>query len=152
MKQKDRLLTIREDIFQLAKLFESIANHHSPGITVKQLRLLETIAEFPPDSPTVSSLAARAGSSRQNVKKMALILERGGLIRITKDDRDGRRLRIEISDRGQDVLDRRLINNEDLLDQIFFDLDEKTIKLTGKSLSKIKKNCLRLTEKKKTAD
>lgn len=148
MKQKDRLSMIRDDIFHLSKLFQSVANQRSQGITVKQLHLLETIANFPPNSLTISSLATHAGSSRQNVKKMALILERGSLIRFAKDDRDGRILRIGITDKGRNVLNQRRENNGDLLSQVFLDLDEKTIKLTAKTLSKMKKNCLRLTEKK----
>lgn len=152
MKQKDRILTIREDIFQLSKLFETIANQNSPGITVKQLHLLETIANFPPNVLTISTLAGFAGSSRQNVKKMALILERGNLIKLSKDDQDGRVLRVEITEEGQNAINHRRGNNDDLFDQVFMDLDEKTIKLTAKTLSKMRKNCLRLTVKKKAAE
>lgn len=152
MKQKDRFSSIRDDIFMLSKLFQSIANQRSQGITVKQLRLLETIAKSPPHSLTISSLAAYAGSSRQNVKKMALILERERLISFGKDDHDGRMLRIEITDEGRNALNSRDENNDNLPDQVFLDLDEKTIKTTAKTLSKMKKNCLRLMANKNAAD
>ena len=72
------------------------------GLTSRQWLLLAVLARFFPDSaPTLTEAAARYGTSRQNVKQIALGLERSGWLRIEPDQADGRASRLVLTDRIQ---------------------------------------------------
>ena len=70
------------------------------GLTSRQWLLLAVLGRFFPDSaPTLTEAAARYGTSRQNVKQIALGLERRGWLRIEPDQVDGRASRLVLTDR-----------------------------------------------------
>ena len=68
------------------------------GLTSQQGFLL-TLARAMP-RPSMSDLAAAMSTTHQNVKQMALALERKGMLRIVTDENDGRVRRIELSEEG----------------------------------------------------
>jgi DNA-binding MarR family transcriptional regulator len=70
------------------------------GLASRQWLLLAVIGRWFPDrSPTLTEAAARYGTSRQNVKQIALGLERRGWLRIEDDPIDGRATRLVLTDR-----------------------------------------------------
>jgi DNA-binding MarR family transcriptional regulator len=73
------------------------------GLTTRQWLLLAVLANaFPGSSPSLSEAAERYGSSRQNVKQVALGLQARGFVRLVPDAADGRTTRIELTDRVRD--------------------------------------------------
>jgi DNA-binding MarR family transcriptional regulator len=72
------------------------------GLTTPQWLLLAVLGKwFAGRRPSLSEAAARYGSSRQNVKQIALGLEARGFIRLVPDPADGRTTRLETTDRVQ---------------------------------------------------
>lgn len=70
------------------------------GLTTRQWLLLAILARgFPGASPSLSEAADKYGSSRQNVKQVALGLQARGFVRLVPDPADGRTTRIELTDR-----------------------------------------------------
>lgn len=70
------------------------------GLTSRQWLLLAVLAKrFPGHAPTVSEATAVFGTSRQNVKQIALQLERRGWLRLEPDATDHRALRLMLTDR-----------------------------------------------------
>lgn len=70
------------------------------GLTSRQWLLLAVIQRwFANESPTLTDTAARYGTSRQNVKQIALALERHGWLRIQPDANDHRASRLALTDR-----------------------------------------------------
>jgi DNA-binding MarR family transcriptional regulator len=70
------------------------------GLTTRQWLLLAVLAKgFPGRAPTLTEAAAAYGSSRQNVKQIALGLEAQGWLRLAPDPGDGRAVRLELTDR-----------------------------------------------------
>ena len=69
------------------------------GLTTRQWLLLAVLTKtFPGVSPTLSQAAQEYGSSRQNVKPMALGLEARGFVRLVADPADARATRIEVTE------------------------------------------------------
>ena len=69
------------------------------GLTTRQWLLLAVLTKtFPGVSPTLSQAAQEYGSSRQNVKQMALGLETRGFVRLVADPADARATRIEVTE------------------------------------------------------
>ena len=67
------------------------------GVTTRQWLLLAVLSRS--DRPlSLTEAAARYGSSRQNVKSIALGLERAGYVRLDPDPADARTIRIHLCD------------------------------------------------------
>ena len=67
-------------------------------LTTRQWLLLAVLANaFPEGSPSLSEAAEKYGSSRQNVKQIALGLEARGFVRLVTDPHDARTTRIEVT-------------------------------------------------------
>ena len=88
--------TVFGSLFVTANLLETLLDRaFAPhGITVKQWMLLITITSLFRDAPTVKQVAEAMGTSHQNVKQVALNLEKGGFLRLLKDEHDARVTRL----------------------------------------------------------
>lgn len=70
------------------------------GLTTKQWLLLAVVERgFAGRQPTLTQAAALYGSSRQNVKAIALGLEAAGYLRLERDPGDRRALRLAVTER-----------------------------------------------------
>lgn len=71
------------------------------GVTSKQWLLsiiLHSLFEAP---PTIKEAAREMGSSHQNVKQVALKLQKKGLVRLEKDKKDARATRIRLTEASE---------------------------------------------------
>lgn len=107
MEQMQSALAEMEDntfvfgaLFVTANLMETLLDRAfaSYGITSKQWLLLITIQSLFQEAPTVSQVAAAMGTSHQNVKQVALNLEKRGFLRLEKDKQDARAVRLFVTD------------------------------------------------------
>lgn len=70
------------------------------GLTSRQWLLLAVLSRgFPGISPTLTEAARAYGTSRQNVKQVALQLEARGYLDLLPDPADGRATRLVLTDR-----------------------------------------------------
>jgi DNA-binding MarR family transcriptional regulator len=70
------------------------------GLTSRQWLLLAVLDKrFPGSAPTISEATEVFGTSRQNVKQVALQLERRGWLRVEPDPVDRRMLRLVLTDK-----------------------------------------------------
>lgn len=70
------------------------------GLTSRQWLLLGVIDKaFPGRAPTISEVTEVFGTSRQNVKQVAVQLARRGWLRLEKDPADARATRLVLTDR-----------------------------------------------------
>lgn len=70
------------------------------GLTTRQWLLLALLDKrFPGSAPSISEATAAFGTSRQNVKQVALQLERRGWLRVEPDPVDRRILRLVLTDK-----------------------------------------------------
>ncbi len=83
------------------QLTRRVDEHLAPfGLTSRQWLLLAVLSKrFPGHAPTVSEATDVFGTSRQNVKQIALQLERHGWLRLEPDATDHRALRLVLTDR-----------------------------------------------------
>jgi DNA-binding MarR family transcriptional regulator len=83
-------------LFVTANLLETLLDRAfaSYGITVKQWLLLITITSLFREPPSVKQVAGAMGTSHQNVKQVALNLEKRGYLRLVKYAKDARVTRL----------------------------------------------------------
>ena len=106
MPTDDELLAARAEVFgSIFVVVQHLARRAdaelaSLELTTRQWLLLAVLTRsFPGRSPSLSEAAEKYGSSRQNVKQIALGLEARGFVRLVPDRDDGRTTRIELTDR-----------------------------------------------------
>ena len=102
----DELQAARADIFgKVFVLVQHLARRTDAALaplalTTQQWLLLAILTQgFAGRSPSLTETAARYGSSRQNVKQIALGLETRGFLRLVPDPEDGRATLLELTDR-----------------------------------------------------
>ena len=71
-------------------------------VTSKQWLLTAVLANSFDKPPTIKEVAREMGSSHQNVKQVALKLERKGLLIFEKDKKDARVTRLQLTDQIHD--------------------------------------------------
>lgn len=91
------------------------------GLTTRQWLLLAVLTNvFPGSSPSLSEAAEKYGSSRQNVKQVALGLEARGFVRLVPDPADGRTTRIALADRVHEFDEPQMVERtRDMLADAF---------------------------------
>lgn len=106
-------------IFILSNKLQLFGDRLDANLTVKQWLFLAGITKCESGAPTLSELGTRIGSTRQNVKKMALILEKQGFISLNRDTRDGRVLRVSLTDSCREYLGQREKIELGFLEELF---------------------------------
>ena len=106
MPVDDELLAARAEIFGSIFVIVQHLSRRADAelavvdLTTRQWLLLAVLTKwFPGHSPSLSEAAERYGSSRQNVKQIALGLEARGFVRLVPDRDDGRTTRIALTER-----------------------------------------------------
>jgi DNA-binding MarR family transcriptional regulator len=127
-------------IFTLSNKLQFLGDKIDAKLTVKQWLFLAGVLKCDSDAPTLSEIAARIGSSRQNVKKMALILEKQGFVLMEKDDRDARALRIRLTDACKAHLKQRERAESRFIEALFCNYEAKELSLLSEGLKKLEKN------------
>ena len=108
-------------IFTLANRLQILGDKMDKNLTVKQWLLLAGLTRYDKEAPTLSEVAVQIGGSRQNVKKMALILEREGFLILKKDSRDARILRLELTNKCKEYLKSREEKEIKFIEELFKD-------------------------------
>ncbi len=129
-------------IFALSNKLQLLGDKFDSNISTKQWFLIAIIASFKYEAPTISMTAERMGTSRQNVKKMASILERRGFLVIVKDKEDGRIQRLELTKYCTDYFEQRMESEEKYIENLFADFDEEMLLGVFKGIKQLEKNIM----------
>lgn len=128
------------NLFYLANTLENLGNKIFTEITMKQWFLLVSIYSSEICNPTLSEVAKIMGYSRQNVKKIAVHLEKKGYIVFVKDQSDSRVLRISFTDKCIDYFKGREDREDAFIENLFDGLGNDEIESLLVALEKIKVN------------
>ncbi|MGY5879106.1 MAG: MarR family transcriptional regulator [Candidatus Thorarchaeota archaeon] len=96
-------------IFLLSRRFEYVTDQvlSKDGLTTKQLLALIAIERGFETLPSISQVAEILSTTHQNMKKIALQLEKKEFIEIIRDDKDKRRLLLKTTKKNQEYWDSR---------------------------------------------
>jgi len=131
-------------IFTLSNKLQIIGDRFDKRLTVKQWLLLAGIHNSQNKNPTISEVAVIVGNSRQNVKKMLLILEKSGFVTIETDSNDARVQKVKMTNKCLNYLRQRENRELEFLDQLFEGFESDEINELMQAILKLEKNILRL--------
>lgn len=92
------------------------------------------------DKPTVKELAEIMGSSHQNVKQILLKLEKKGFVKITADESDRRKQRIELTEYCLEFCQKNNSVAEKIMEKMFGGVSEEQMRTTIQTIVKIEDN------------
>ena len=127
-------------IFTLSNRLQLLGDRLDPELTVKQWLFLVGVLRCGNPAPTLSEIAACIGSSRQNVKKMALILNKQGFVSMEKDALDARALRIRLTEACKDHLKRRERLEFDFIEELFTGFAPQELSALADAVQRLEKN------------
>lgn len=131
-------------IFFLSNRIQNAGDKVFNEITTKQWFLLISIIRSGVKNPTLTEVSKIIGYSRQNVKKLALHLEKAGLVELQKDINDSRVLRISLTDKCYQYFASRQVKEEEFLESLYNGITEDELDNMFLIMKKLEKNILDL--------
>lgn len=114
-----------------------LADHE---MTSRQWFLSCVIDNFFDSPPTLNEVAAVMGSSHQNVKQVALKLQKKGFLKMTRDPRDARAIRLELTKKSSAFWEARQEQAEKFMGKLFSNLSVREANALRKGLTKLQAN------------
>lgn len=124
MNKLDKEAYILGNIFTLANKIQILGDKLDKNISTKQWLLIAVISKCKHPSPTLGEIADIIGNSRQNIKKMAVILQERGFVSLTKDINDARMVRITLTSKCITYFQGRDEKEMQFMDRLFNKFDE----------------------------
>jgi DNA-binding MarR family transcriptional regulator len=128
MDTNEKQKFIFASIFLLANKLQVLGDSYlaNEEMTTKQWFLIVIISQFE-KPPMLTEVANLMGSSRQNVKQLALKLQENGFLNIERDKKDGRTLRLKLTEKNQRFWDKKKENDMDFILDLFKCLSQEEI-------------------------
>lgn len=141
LEPDQRMYMIIQHLFISALKLEQLMNKdlNKDGLTVKQFHLLWTVGNFD-HYPSIKEAAGELGTSHQNVKQMALQLEKKGFLRLEKDSKDKRIYRLKTTQANNNYWKMKATEHDRSVREIFSGLSDEELTSSCDSLEQLRKN------------
>lgn len=106
-------------LFILGNRLQTSFDKVDPQVTMKQFMVLIMIKQVPEKSLDLTSCGDLLGCSRQNAKKLALVLEKKNLITICRNAKDRRKTDLTLTQHGEAYFQSVAKLHKKALDTIF---------------------------------
>ena len=127
-------------LFTTANLLQTIGDRFLGEVTTKQWFLMMCLARLGDKTPTLSELVPCVGSSRQNIKQLALKLQEKGFITMHNDPDDSRALRLALTPAAWDYWQNRVQADALFMDTAFEGIADHDIQKTREVLEQFERN------------
>lgn len=125
-------------IFLIANKLQAIGDQFlGEDMTTKQWLLSVVLSQAGDKPPTLSRVAEMMGSSRQNVKQLALKLEEKEFLKIEKDEQDARILRLKLTEKSRVFWEERQEKDNQFVADLFMDFTEEEIDIVYGGIRKL---------------
>lgn len=133
--------------FILANKLQWVADRKVDGLSTKQWFLLRTLHDMPAEpAPTITSLAKETDTSRQNVAKMLVVLQRRGCVTLRDNPLDQRSRAVEMTVQGLQMLEYMASQSQAFFEKLFSGIDEEDCETAAKVSIQMIGNLYRMQE------
>lgn len=151
MSELEQMAYIFGTIFTLSNKLQVIGDEFDKNVTTKQWLFIIGVSTFP-KPPMLSELAKFIGYSRQNAKRIALVLQKNGYVTISADENDARVLRIELTPKCREYFEKRDKREIEFLYNLFSGFDAELTYGLYKGLAGLEKNIKEIMKLNKSTD
>lgn len=129
-------------VFLLAQRWQNLGDQElkADGLTTKQWLLLVSLHALFESPPNLNELTEAMGSSRQNVKQLALQLEKRGFVKISVDPEDARVQRFSLTSLNQKFWDARQDQDAQFIGSLFDGVAPSDLGITFQTIQKLLNN------------
>lgn len=121
-------------LFVLANRLQVLGDQMDDRISTKQWLLLAVLFQEPDHECSLTRLAERTGSSRQNVKKMVLILQQKGFLTLRRPETDRRSLLVSPTQACLEHLKIREGREEEFLRMFYQGFTDQELQMLHKGI------------------
>ncbi len=132
--------------FTLSNRLQAAGDGLDEKMTLKQWLLVAVLIRSEEQALSVSDLAKRMGSSRQNVKKMAQLLEKRGFLAIEQHEDDKRYLRLSVTHACLIHCKSRESKEQIFIETLFSGFALEELRVLSQSFAKLTGNIAKLEE------
>ncbi|AEV29580.1 transcriptional regulator [Sphaerochaeta pleomorpha str. Grapes] len=147
MEEMERKAFVFGSLFALSNRLQVIGDKFDDKITVKQWLLLALLMHSGKDSLSLGELAALGGSSHQNTKKMASLLEKLGFLKMEKSSEDARVLQVSVTSDCLEYLKGREEREVAFLERLFQGFSSETLQGLCEGFSLLARNIEQMEKK-----
>lgn len=137
-------------LLTLSNRLQLLGDRLDPKMTMKQWLLIAVILKSGHAAPALSEVAGWVGSSRQNVKKMALLLESRGFLELRKDERDARVLRLSLTGACASYFAARSGQEQFFMDALFRQFTPDSTEELFQGMNRLTENIGRMEQESET--
>lgn len=129
-------------LFQVANGLQTFLDQYlkPDQLTGKQFLLMIEIGSLGPEGGLLTEVAKRSESSHQNVKQIALKLQKNGYITMEKDQQDKRATRLKLTPKALSYWQERFSEDINMLNTLFMNISTEHLSIIGNDLLQIKGN------------
>ena len=127
-------------IHLLSTRMQAIGDKIDPTISTKQWFVLAAVVKCGDTPPNIGDIAKILGTSRQNIKKIADILEGRGFLRLERKKDDMRNIQLFLTAQCKEYLKSREQQENEYLEKIFIGIDDETLIVLSKGMNKLIEN------------
>ena len=113
-------------VFLIANRMQTLGDKIDSAISTKQWFVLAAVSKFKEAPPNIGDIADLLGTSRQNIKKIADILERKGYLILKKDPSDLRNVLLFLTDSCYDYFKGREQQENDYMEKMFSGINDES--------------------------
>lgn len=116
--RQDQQKAVFSTLFIAGNLLQTLFDNHIPQVSLKQFMLLSLVRQAEPPL-SLTRLGSLLGCSRQNVKKLAAVLERKGFLSVAPDPEDARAAAVSLTEQGRRFFQVEFAAYQGELDHLF---------------------------------
>ncbi|WP_319757194.1 MarR family transcriptional regulator [uncultured Sphaerochaeta sp.] len=146
MNDDEMKANIFGSLFLVANRLQVLGDQIDAQVSTKQWLLLAVLLSCENQRCSLTELSKKIGSSRQNIKKMALILEKRGFLKLTRSDEDKRTVLLQPTQACLSHLKTREKNEIAFVESFFTGFDTEKLMVMQESISQWMKNLARMED------
>jgi DNA-binding MarR family transcriptional regulator len=140
MDEMEQKAFVFGSLFALSNRLQVIGDRFDDKLTVKQWLLLAILIKSGKESLSLGELSSLGGSSHQNTKKMAVLLEKQGFLQLEKSKEDARVLQVRITSFCLDHMKDREEREVAFLTRLFEGISPQTLQNLSSAFSSLARN------------
>ena len=129
--------------FSLANRMQILGDKTDPEISLKQWFVLAAVFKFT-GVPNLGDISRLLGTSRQNIKKISLILEQKGYFKLEKDPDDSRNIRLYLTSKCHEYCKKREQQEYEYFRNLLCGIENETLEALYTGIKKLIENTDRM--------
>lgn len=124
-------------LLSVANKVERFADEQHAGLTGKQYMAMLAVLHLKPEDTSLTNIAHKLGTSKQNTQRMLTTIQSKGYVAITPASTDRRAVTVRLTESGAEVMAQNVVIGSAFLSTLFGSFSNEEIEATWRLLMKL---------------